>query len=37
MFYQMYQYRDSLDAIACAIRLNFTIWEAWYNIGVLVS
>ena len=37
MYYQIDQYRDSLDAIAAALRLNVNIWEAWYNVAILVG
>ncbi|KAH7211300.1 hypothetical protein BKA60DRAFT_651155 [Fusarium oxysporum] len=29
------QYRDSLDCLARALRLNIHLFEPWYNVGVL--
>lgn len=37
MYYIVDQPRDSIDGLSRAIRLNPILWEAWYNIGVLVS
>jgi tetratricopeptide (TPR) repeat protein len=37
LFFKTNQYRDSLDVFARAIRLNEYVYEAWYNLGVLVS
>lgn len=31
------QPRDSLEALFKAIRLNPSMWESYYNLGVLVS
>lgn len=37
MYYDIDQYLDSREAISRALRLNENIWEAWYNLGILVS
>lgn len=37
LYFQIHQYRDSLEAIARSVRLNANTWESWYNLGVLVS
>jgi tetratricopeptide (TPR) repeat protein len=37
LFFTIKQYRDSLDALATSLRLNPFHYEAWYNLGVLVS
>ena len=37
LYFTINQYRDSLDALSRSIRLNPYDYEAWYNLGVLVS
>ncbi|KAG8162951.1 hypothetical protein KVR01_007429 [Diaporthe batatas] len=37
LYYVVKQYRDSLDSLSRAARLNPMAWEVWYNLGVLVS
>jgi tetratricopeptide (TPR) repeat protein len=36
LYYQINQYRDSLDAFARSVRLNPSIIENWCNLGILV-
>lgn len=37
VYYMIDQPHDSLDALSRAFRLNTSIWESYYNLGVLVS
>lgn len=37
LYWKVNQYRDSLDALNRSIRLNPFHYEAWFNLGVLVS
>lgn len=37
VYYMIDQPRDSLEALSRAIRLNPSMWESYYNLGVLVS
>ncbi len=37
LYFQIAQYRDSFDVYTRVLRLNASIWEAWYNVAVLVS
>lgn len=37
LFYLVNQYRDALDGISRAIELNPSLYEPWYNLGVLVG
>lgn len=36
-YYQLRSYHDSLEALKQAILLDAGMYEAWYNLGVLVS
>jgi glucose repression mediator protein len=36
LYYEIQQYRDSLDAISRALKGSPFIYLAWYNLGVLV-
>ncbi|KAI3577714.1 hypothetical protein IWW34DRAFT_820453 [Fusarium oxysporum f. sp. albedinis] len=35
LYFRINQYRDSLDSLARAFRLNIHLFEPWYNLGVL--
>lgn len=37
LYFQVNQFRDSLDALARAIRVSPRLCEPWYNLGVLVG
>ncbi|TXB99616.1 hypothetical protein FocTR4_00013632 [Fusarium oxysporum f. sp. cubense] len=34
LYFRINQYRDSLDCLARALRLNYHLFEPWYNLGV---
>jgi tetratricopeptide (TPR) repeat protein len=36
LYYEIQQYRDSLDAISRVLRVSWFFHLAWYNLGVLV-
>lgn len=36
LYYHINQFRDSIDALGRALRLNLNIELSWYNLGVLV-